>query len=68
MAYNFTAAWCKGSTNAAPDALSHYPVLESNQEDIIAKCDEDQSPAPSFAELRIQQSDDQSESVRLQDL
>ena len=68
MAYNFTAKWCKGSTNAAPDALSRYPVLEPNQEDMIAECDEDHSPAPSIAELRIQQSDDRSESVRLQDL
>jgi len=69
MAYNFTATWCKGSTNAAHDALSCYPALEPNQEDMIAKCDdEDHSPAPSIAELRIKQNDDQSESVRLQDL
>jgi len=42
----------------APNALSDYPVLEPNQEDMIAKCDEDHSPAPSIAKLRIQQSDD----------
>ena len=69
ITYNFTctATWCKGSTNAAPDALSCYPVLESNQEGMIAECNEDHSPAPSIAELKIQQSDDQSESVRLHD-
>jgi len=58
MAYNFTATWCKGSTNVAANAPSHYPVLEPNQEDMIAKCDEDHSPAPSIVEFRIQQCDD----------
>ena len=26
MAFNLTAKWCKGDTNRASDALSHYPV------------------------------------------
>jgi len=55
MAYNLTATWCKGSTDAAPDALSCYPVLEPNQEYMIAECNEDHCPAPSIAELRIPQ-------------
>ena len=41
IAYNFTTKWCKGSTNAAPDALVCYPVLEPKQEDMMGECDED---------------------------
>ena len=68
MVYNFTATWRKGSTNAAPDVLSCYPMLKPSQEDMIAECNEDHSSAPSITELRIQQIDDWSESVRLQDI
>ena len=58
MAYNFTAVWCKGSNNTAPDALSHHPVLEPSTGDALAEQDEDHSPAPSIAEIRKQQMDD----------
>ena len=69
MAYNFTATWCKGSgTNAALDVLSHYPVCELSQENMLAEQDEEHNPAPSIAELRVQLSDDRSETVHLQDL
>ena len=68
MAYNFTAVWCKGSINAAPDTLSHHPILEHSLGDALVKQDEDHSPAPSIAEIRTQQMDNQSESIRLQDL
>ena len=58
MAYNFSAVWCKGSTNTAPDALSCHPVLEPSPGDALAEQDEDHSPAPSIAEIRKQQIDD----------
>ena len=32
MAFNFTAAWCKGTTNQAPDALSRNPIWNLNQQ------------------------------------
>ena len=53
IAYNFTAKWCKGSTNAVPDALFCYPVLEPKQEDMMGECDEDHNLAPSIAEQRV---------------
>ena len=68
MAYNFTAVWCKGCINNAPDALSRHPVLEPSPGDALAEQDEDHSPAPSIAEIRKQQIDDQPEGMRLQDL
>ena len=68
MAYNFTAVWCKGSTNTAPDVLSRYPVLEPSPRDALAEQDEDHSPALFIAEIRGEQTDDQLESMRLQDL
>jgi len=51
MAYNLTATWCKSNTNAAPDALPCYPALEPNQEDMIAECNEDHSPAHQLQNL-----------------
>ena len=68
MPYNFTAVWCKGSTNAAPDALSRYPIKEPTQDDAIAECEEDHTPAVSISEMRVRQSGSTEESVRLQDL
>ena len=68
MAYNFTAVWCKGSTNAAPDALSRYPIKEPTQDDAIAECEEDHTPTVSISEMRVRQSGSTEESVRLQDL
>lgn len=64
MAYNFTAMWCKGKANTAPDALSRYPVLEPSQEDTLAEHEEDYS----IAEIRMEQNDKRAENVRLQDL
>ena len=51
MGYNFTAMWCKGKSNAAPDVLSRHPVLEPSRADILAEQDEDHSPAPFIAEI-----------------
>ena len=68
IAYNFTAVWCKGSTNAAPDALSRYPIKEPTQDDAIAECEEDHTPTVSISEMRVRQSGSTEESVRLQDL
>lgn len=39
-----------------------------NHDNILAEQDEDHSPAPSIAELKIQLSGDRLESIRLQDL
>ena len=64
----FTATWCKGSANAAPDALFRYPVSEPSQEHMLAEQDEEHNPAPSIAERRVHLSDDWSESEQLQDL
>ena len=53
MAYNFTAIWCKGATNKAPDSLSHNPVWEPYPVDTLAECDENSMPEPSIAEIRV---------------
>ena len=48
MTFSFTAIWRKGSSNTAPDApdaLSRHPILEPTQEDALAECDEDSTPA-----------------------
>ena len=58
MGYNFRAVWCKGKSNAAPDALSGHPVLEFSQVDVLAEQDEDHSPVPSIAEIRTHQTTD----------
>jgi len=55
MVYNFTAKWCKGSANAAPDALSHHPVLAPTQEDSMAEVGEDHNLEPSITEIRTLQ-------------
>ena len=68
MTYNFTAVWCNGSTNTAPDALSCHPVFEPSPGDALVDQDEDHSPAPSIPEIRTQQMDNQLESMGLQDL
>ena len=65
MACSFTAIWCKGSSNMA---LSWHPILEPMQEDGLAECDEDSTPAPSISELRVCQSGSSTENVQLQDL
>jgi len=68
MAYNFTAIWCKESSNTAPDVLSQHPILEPTQEDAIAERDENSTPAPSISELRVCQSGSSTENVWLRDL
>ena len=68
MAFNFTAVWCKGSTNKAPDALSRSPVLEPCHEDALAECDEENRPDLSISELRALYGEGESESIRLQEL
>ena len=50
LLYNFTATWCKGSINAAPDAPSHL-ICELSQEDMLAEQDEEQNAATSISEL-----------------
>jgi len=52
MAYNFTAKRCKGNVHAAPDALSHHPVLAPTQEDSMAEVGEDHNPELSITEIR----------------
>ena len=68
MAFNFTAVWCKGSTNKAPDVLSRSPVLEPCHEDALAECDEENRPDLSISELRALYGEGESESIRLQKL
>ena len=58
MGYNFTGMWCKGKSNAAPDALSRHLVLEPSWADILAEQDKDHNPAPSIAEIRTHQTTD----------
>ena len=52
MAFNFRAYWQKGSTNHAPDALSHNPVNMPSPEELLAKGDEENNQEPSAAEIR----------------
>ena len=52
MAFNFTAMWCKGITNRAPNALSRNPMWEPQQVDTLAEYNEDNQPEPSAAEIR----------------
>ena len=68
MAFNFTAVWCKGRTNKAPDVLSRSPVLEPCREDALAECDEENRPDLSILELRALHAEGESGSIRLQEL
>ena len=68
MAFNFTAVWCKGSTNKATDTLSRSPVLEACYEDALAECDEESKPDLLISELRALHTEGESESIRLQEL
>ena len=52
MAFSYTAVWCKGSTNKAPDALSRSPTEEPQQEDMLAENDEDNTQDLSISEIR----------------
>ena len=65
MAYNFTAAWCKGATNAAPDALSRHPTWNPCQAKLLAECDDDNTPEMTLADIRAIRNNDSQESVRV---
>jgi len=52
MAYSFTAVWCKGAANQAPDALSRHPVAEPCQTELLAEYDEQSALEPSISEIR----------------
>jgi len=68
MAYNFTAVWCKGTTNKAPDALSRNPVWEPHPTDALAEYDENNAPEPTAAEIRAVCDNTSQESARLHQL
>ena len=68
MAYSFTAVWCKGATNNAPDALSRYPIWQPHPADILAEYDENSTPEPSIAEIRLLAGGSLQESTRIQEL
>ena len=68
MAFSYTAVWCKGSTNKAPDALSRSPTKEPQQEDMLAKNDEDNTQDLSISEIRATHTQEREESIRLQEL
>lgn len=68
MAYNFTAEWCKGATNQAPDALSRHPTVNPCQAELLAELDEDNTPAMTFADVRALRSNGSQESVRVQEV
>ena len=68
MTYNFTAVWCKGATNKAPDALSRYPVWEPCPTELLAECDEDCMPEMTIADIRALSDGGDQESLRLQEL
>ena len=52
MSYNFTAEWCKGSKNDAPDALSRSPVSDPLPSDVLAELDTFSQPEMSITEIR----------------
>ena len=68
MAFSYTAVWCKGSTNKAPDALSRSPTKEPQQEDMLAENDEDNTQDLSISEIRATHTQEREESIRLQEL
>ena len=68
MAYNFTAVWCKGATNCAPDALSRHPTGNPDQADLLAECEDDRTPEMTLADIRAIESKGSQESVRVQEV
>ena len=68
MAFNYTAMWCKGSINKAPDALSRSPTLEPQQVDMLAKKDENNMSDLSISELRATHVQQRDEGIQLQEL
>ena len=57
MAYNFTAEWCKGSKNKAPDALSCSPASDPLSTEMVAEVDAFNNQEMSIAELWAHTSD-----------
>ena len=68
MAYSFTAVKCKRTINNAPDALSHYPIWQLHPADILAEYDQNSTPEPSIAEIRVLAEGSLQESTRIQEL
>ena len=68
MAFNFTAKWCKGSTNSAPNALSRNPVWEPCQADALAEYDEENLPESSAAEVKALLDEHGHDNARMQEL
>ena len=68
MAFNLTAKFCKGDTNKALAALSHYPVWEPHQSDSLAEYDEVNFPGLSAAEIRAIVNEDNHNNIRMQEL
>ena len=68
MAFNFTAMWCKGITNRAPNALSRNPMWEPQQVDTLAEYNKDNQPEPSAAEIRSLVDQSNQENARIQEL
>ena len=51
MVYNFTAVWCKGAINKAPDILSCYPALEPCPAELLAEGEEVCTPQMTIADI-----------------
>ena len=68
MAYNFTAAWCKGAINSAPDALSRHPTWNPCQAELLAECDDNNTPEMTLADIIAIRSNDSQESVRVEEV
>ena len=68
MAFNFTVEWCKGTTNQAPDALSHNPIWAPQSTEMLAEQDEDNKPELSISEIRNIHNSEGQESIRMQNL
>ena len=68
MAFNFTAEWCKGTKNQAPDALSRNPVGEHTPTEALAEQDDDNRPELSISEIRAVWDEGKQESARMQNL
>ena len=68
MAFNFTAEWCKGTTNQEPDALSRNPIWAPQSTEMLAEQDEDNKPELSISEIRNIHNSEGQESIRMQNL
>ena len=66
MAFNFTAEWCKGTTNQAPDALSRNSIWAPQSAEMLAEQDKDNKPELSISEIRNIHNIEGQESIRMQ--